>query len=131
MNQALEIPIAFSTVQAGFPSPADDYTEGHLDIHRHLVKKPGSTIFYPAPDDSMCEHGIFQGDIVLVDQSLKPSHDKIVLVEIDGERIFRRYVEIQNRVSLAVGKKKPVYDLVDPEGGIHIIGVATWVIHPV
>jgi len=126
---AVELPIAFSSVQAGFPSPADDYLEGRLNIHTHLVKKPASTLFIHAPDDSMIEFGIFQNDLLIVDQSLKPAHNKMVVVDIEGERLVRRFVEKKGRGFLAVGKERPVYNEMDTERGVVIIGVATFVIH--
>jgi len=126
---AYKIPITFSTVQAGFPSPADDYVERRLDIHQHLVKRPASTIFFPAPDDAMHEFGIYQNDIVIVDRSLKPGNNKIVLVEIDGERIVRCFFIKKGRGFLAVGKTNTSFVSVDPDNGAVIIGVATCVIH--
>lgn len=126
---AVEIPIAFSSVQAGFPSPADDYLEGRLNIHKHLVKKPTSTVFIHAPDDSMIEFGIFQNDLLIVDQSLKPTHNKMVVVDIEGERLVRLFVEKKGRGFLAVGKERPVFTEMDTDRGVVIIGVATYVIH--
>ncbi len=125
---AYEIPFAFSPVSAGFPSPADDYLEGRLNIHTHLVKKPASTIFMEAPDDSMVEFGIFQGDMLIVDQSLKPQNNKMVVVDFEGERVVRRFIEKKGRRFLAVGKKNPRYTSIDTEYGVNIIGVATYVI---
>jgi DNA polymerase V len=127
---AVEIPLVLSRVQAGFPSPADDYLEGHLDIHRHLVKRPASTLFFTAPDDTMSEFGIFRGDLVIVDCSLKPSPNKFVLIEMDGDRMITRLVEQHGRLCLAVGKKHPEYKSIDPDLGLIVIGVATCVIHP-
>lgn len=129
MTLAIETPFVFSTVQAGFPSPADDYVEQRLDVHKHLVKKPASTLFFPAPDDSMSEFGIFLGDLVIVDRSLKPLKDKVVLVEIDGERVLRRYGLKQGQVFLAVGKRDVKCEPIDPDLGLNVVGVATCVIH--
>ncbi len=55
-------------VEAGFPSPADDYLEGKLDLNEFLIKHPAATIFVKAPDDSMIRAGIFPGDILIVDR---------------------------------------------------------------
>lgn len=45
---AVDLPIAFSFVQAGFPSPADDYLEGRLNIHASCEKTRFNR-FYPCP----------------------------------------------------------------------------------
>lgn len=125
-----EIPMAFSTVQAGFPSPADDYSEGHLDIHKHLVKRPASTVFFKPDDDSMSDFGMYQGDIVLVDLSLKPMTGKIVLVQMCGERVLRRFSKSRGRVILDAGRGSYPQDITDGTD-IEIMGVATFVIHEV
>lgn len=129
MMLAVELPIAFSSVQAGFPSPADDYLEGQLNIHKHLVKRPASTLFIMATDDSMIEYGIFQGDLLIVDKALDPTNNKIIVVDIEGERLVRRFVEKKGRGFLEIGKNNPVYTSIDTEQGVDIIGVATYVIH--
>jgi SOS-response transcriptional repressor LexA len=75
----LEIPLFMVPVEAGFPSPADDYLEGKLDLNEYLIKHPAATIFVKAPDDSMIKAGIFSGDILIVDRSITPSHKKVVV----------------------------------------------------
>lgn len=41
----LELPLYNSSIQAGFPSPADDYIDLKLDLHEYLIKKPSATFF--------------------------------------------------------------------------------------
>ena len=40
-------------VSAGFPSPADDYLEGTLDLNEHLIQQPAATFFVRAKGESM------------------------------------------------------------------------------
>jgi len=63
-------------VEAGFPSPAHDYLEGKLDLNEYLIKHPAATIFVKAHEDSMIKAGIFPGDILIVDRSIKPTDKK-------------------------------------------------------
>lgn len=122
-------PLFLSSVSAGFPSPADDYVEGQLDVHKHLVKKPASTIFLNAPDDTMNADGIFMDDILVVDQSIKPSHNMVVVAEIDGDRTVRRILIKHGRVYLAEGKNKSSVMEISPDMNFEILGVVTYVIH--
>ena len=55
-------------VEAGFPSPADDYIEGQLDLNKHLIKHPAATFFVRATGESMINAGIFPNDILIVDR---------------------------------------------------------------
>lgn len=49
---------------------------------------------------SMIDAGIFDGDIVIVDRSLKPQNGKIVIAVIDGEMLIRRYERTLNKLRL-------------------------------
>lgn len=39
------LPLASSTVAAGFPSPADDYIDVGIDLNETLIRHPSSTFF--------------------------------------------------------------------------------------
>lgn len=72
-------------VQAGFPSPADDYIDKSLDLNEYLIKHPAATFYCRVVGESMKEVGIFEGDILIVDRSLEPRHGDVVLAVLDGE----------------------------------------------
>ena len=93
----VKIPLFLTPVPAGFPSPADDYKERSLDLNQHLIKHPAATLFVNANDDSMIKAGIFCGDLLIVDRSLKPSDKKIVIVNQDGTTMVRRFKNIKGK----------------------------------
>ena len=72
-------------VQAGFPSPADDYIEAKLDLNKYLVTNPVSTFFVRVSGYSMKHNGINDKDLLIVDRSLEPCHNKIVVAVVRGE----------------------------------------------
>jgi DNA polymerase V len=72
-------------VQAGFPSPADDYKESALSLDEHLIKHPAATYVARAAGDSMQGIGIFDQDLLIIDRSLEPKHGDIVIAAVDGE----------------------------------------------
>jgi DNA polymerase V len=126
----LEIPLFMVPVEAGFPSPAADYLEGKLDLNEYLIKHPAATIFVRAPDDSMIKAGIFPGDILIVDRSIKPTDKKVVIALIDGGLGVRRISKIKGKVFLVPENEnyKPIQ--IDPETDCEIWGIVTNVIHP-
>ena len=126
----LGIPLFMVPVEAGFPSPAADYLEGNLDLNEYLIKHPAATIFVRAPDDSMIKAGIFPGDILIVDRSIKPTDKKVVIALIDGGFGVRRISKIKGKVFLVPENEnyKPIQ--IDPETDCEIWGVVTNVIHP-
>ncbi len=85
-----ELPLADSTVPAGFPSPTDDSCET-FDIAAHIVRRPESTFFMRVAGDSMVGAGIFDGDLLIVDRSLEPASGDIVVAIIDSEFTVKRF----------------------------------------
>jgi DNA polymerase V len=89
----LKLPLYLSKVQAGFPSPADDFKEGPLDLREYLVPHPASTFLVRAAGDSMREAGIFPNSLLVVDRSVAPVSGKIVIAVVDGEFTVKRLVK--------------------------------------
>lgn len=123
------VPLYSSKVQAGFPSPADDYIERHLDLNSELIKNPASTFLLRAVGDSMIDAGIFSNDILIVDRSLEPADGKIVIAALNGELTVKRLVRQKGRVQLVAANihYKPI-DITE-EQDLVIWGVVTRVIH--
>lgn len=69
----------------GYPSPAQDYYDGPLDLTSHLVKDSVSTFLVRVTGDSMEQAGISHGDELLVDRSLTPRDMSVVVAILDGE----------------------------------------------
>ena len=70
-----------------FPSPADDFIERSLDLNEQLVANPIATFFVRASGHSMAGAGIHDGDLLIVDRSITPSHGSIV-VAVDRWRAY-------------------------------------------
>lgn len=94
------LPIDTVKVSAGFPSPAADYEERRLDINEYLVPNPVSTFFFPVQGESMQGAEIFDGDILVVDRSIKPRHGHIVVAFVNGDRLVKRLYVRNGRVAL-------------------------------
>lgn len=84
------LPFFLSRVPAGFPSPADDYLEGELDLNELLIKHPAATFYVRLAGDSMIRAGLFDGDILIVDRAVKACHRHIVVAVVDGEMTVKR-----------------------------------------
>lgn len=85
-----KLPLYSSKICAGFPSPADDFIEGELDLNELLIKHPTATFFVRATGESMINAGIYPNDILLVDRSILPTNGKIVVAAVDGELTVKR-----------------------------------------
>ncbi|WP_339611018.1 translesion error-prone DNA polymerase V autoproteolytic subunit [uncultured Planktosalinus sp.] len=90
VTSEVEIPLVFSKVSAGFPSPADDFLDLNIDLNKHLVKNQYTTFLVKVSGNSMQDVGISDGDILIVDKSLDPTNNKIAVCYIDGEFTVKR-----------------------------------------
>ncbi len=122
-------PLYGTRVAAGFPSPADDYIESKLDLNHYLVKHPAATFFVRVEGDSMIGAGIHPDDILVVDRSVKPTDDKIVIAVVNGELTVKRLRIMPNYVVLQPENDRFSPIRVTEEMNFSIWGVVTSVIH--
>ena len=78
------VPVGTARAVLGFPSPADDFEDGTLDLNELLVRNPPATFLYQAAGRSMEQAGIFDGDLLVVDRSETPQDTHIVIATWDG-----------------------------------------------
>jgi DNA polymerase V len=79
-----------TSVSAGFPSPAESYIEGHLDLNRYLIKHPVATFYVRVSGDSMTGAGIQPGSILVVDRAVEAEDGDIVIARINDELCVKR-----------------------------------------
>lgn len=118
-----------TSVPAGFPSPADDYIEGKLDLNDYLIRHPAATFFVRVSGDSMIERGIHHGDILIVDRALEPVDGAVVIAAVDGELTVKQIRKRGDRLLLIPGNSEYRPIEVTDDVDIAIWGVATTVIH--
>ena len=122
-------PVFLCPVPAGWPSPADDYIEDTLDLHKFAVRNEPATFFFHASGDSMIGAGIHDGDILVVDRSITAVPGKVVIAAVDGELTVKRLVRKGKHLLLM--PENPDYTPIDitlhEDAGIW--GVVTYVLH--
>lgn len=124
----LRLPQFGHKVCAGFPSPADDYVEAHLDLNEHLIEHKDATFFVQATGDSMVGAGIQDGSLLVVDRALEAGHGDIVIAVIDGELTIKRLEKRRGRIRLIA--ENPDFDPIEFKDGqeLTIWGVVTSII---
>jgi DNA polymerase V len=128
-STACPLPLYVTPVSAGFPSPAEDYLEGKLDLNKHLIKHPSATFFVKVTGDSMIDVGIHEGDMLIVDRALEPHDGSIVIAVIDGELTVKRLRKKADELLLVAENKNYQPITVHEETSFEIWGVVTNVIH--
>lgn len=96
-------PLAGARARLGFPSPADDFIDDGIDLHRLLVRNPAATFLYRADGWSMIDAGICDGDILVVDRSVRPLPGDLVIAVWDGNqptckvlKAFEQHIELHS-----------------------------------
>lgn len=116
-------------VQAGFPSPAEDYMETPLNLHELVVKNPPATFFVRVAGDSMLGARIEPGDILVVDRSLTPTNGKIVVALVNGEFTVKR-IRMEGGKVILMAENQAFKDIEVPSGAeFEVWGVVTYVVH--
>lgn len=128
-NGKQTFPLYFSSVKAGFPSPAEDYAEQYLDLNSHLITHPAATFFVRVSGDSMINAGIFNGDLLIVDRSIEPTSGKVVIAAINGELTVKRLQKTAQGVFLVA--ENPDYKPIPlaASDNIQVWGVVLYTIH--
>lgn len=127
--EPFKIPYFPGGVSCGFPSPADDFAENDLDLNEYLIQHPASTFFVRARGNSMVDAAIFDGDILIIDKSLEPRNNSIVLACIDGEFLIKRFVKKDRKVFLEACNPEFKIIEVTENANFSVEGVVTSVIH--
>lgn len=124
-----ELPLPFvGKVSAGFPSPAEEYTELSLDLNKSLIKNPSSTFYARVKGQSMIDAGINDGDILIIDKSLPPSNGKKAVCYIDGEFTLKTLKKEKEKLFLMPANPQFSPIEIKPENEFIIWGIVTYVI---
>ncbi len=94
------------TVQAGFPTAADEDVESTLvSLDDFLIERKKSTYMLEVQGESMKDAGIIEGDLVLVERGKTPRRGDIVLALVDNEYTLK-YLETENGKPVLVPANK-------------------------
>lgn len=119
------------SVAAGFPSPAQDYFDGRIDLNAHLIKDITSTYVVRVTGDSMQGAGISDGDELIVNRALEPKDGSVVVAVLDGELTVKRLRLTATGVVLQAENPKYPDIKVSALSELTIWGVATRCLHHV
>lgn len=119
------LPCADGGIQAGFPSPAQDYINEYIDLNRELVPHPAATFYGRVSGDSMIEEGIEQGDLLVIDRSLEPADGDLAVCCLDGEFTLKRIKLTPGAIWLIPSNESFDPILVTPDQHFEVWGVVT------
>ena len=127
----LKRPLIGSEIQAGFPSPAQDYIEATLDLNEHLISHPAATFFVKVQGYSMINAGIYPDDMLIVDRALEAASGKIIVAILEGDLTVKRLL-IENEKWFIVPENEGYESIeITEDTDFSVWGVVTYAIHKV
>ncbi|BFG71463.1 translesion error-prone DNA polymerase V autoproteolytic subunit [Sediminibacterium sp. KACHI17] len=123
-----EVPTANAT---GFGAAADDYMERGIDLNEQLIRNKPATFFFRMNSEAMTGAGIYPGDILIVDRSIRNANGRIIVAILNGELLVRRFQDAFNKKRLLAENKKFGDIELDPYGSFAVWGVVTYSIHSI
>lgn len=114
------------TVQAGFPSPAEEELIDTINLDQYLVRNPEATYLLTVSGDSMIDAGIQPGDIILVEKGGAPKKNDIVIAQVDGEWTMKYFGKDRQGVYLDPANSN--YKRIRPDQSLTIGGIVKAVV---
>ena len=125
MNKGLGI----SFISAGFPSPAEDFSQLSISLDKHLIYNKAATFMAHVNGNSMINSGINDGDILIIDRSLNARNGDIIIALLNGEFLVKELSIINNELFLIPKNSKYSPLKISREMDFEIWGVVTYSIH--
>lgn len=128
-----DLPLMYADggIPAGFPSPAQDYVDGTLDLNKELVEHPAASFYAKVVGSSMAP-GIVEDDILLVDRSLEPFDNCIAVCCLNDEFTIKRLdMSRKDKGIIRLVPDNPEYSAIEikEEDKFILWGVVKYVIH--
>lgn len=98
-------------------------------MNEHLVKHPTATFFVRVSGTSMINAGIHPGDILIVDRSLEPRNNAVVIAMIEGEFTVKQIQKTGSTIKLLPANPKFKPTIITPGTEFEVWGIVTHVIH--
>ena len=122
----MKIPVILQKVSAGFPSPATDYVQDEIDLNSELIRNPPATFLIRVQGNSMTDHKIINGDLLVVDRSLNLKNDCIAIINFNNELVVKNIIKENNNFYI---KNKLEKILINENSDINVWGIVTYIIH--
>lgn len=127
----LELTLVEAGISAGFPSPSMDFDENKIDLNRYLIKRPSSTFFGRVKGNSMEGAGIYDGNLLVIDKSIKPKSEHIAVCFIDGEFTVKR-IRIEKECVWLIPENENYEPIkVNQENNFQVWGIVIYIIRSV
>ena len=99
--------LCIGSVPAGYPSPLTEQAKELVDINGYLIRNEIATYIFRVKGNAMIDAGIFDEDVLIVDRSIEPKDNDIVLARLNNEFIVKRLDQRAGLIKLI--SENPIY----------------------
>jgi len=117
-------------VKAGYPILAEE-NKSYLTLDDYLIENPINSFLLKVSGDSLMGIGIFEGDIVIIEQKKEARTGDIVLAQIDNEWTLKILKKDRIKRSLYLQAANPKYPSFFPKQELTIYGIVKAVIRKI
>lgn len=114
------------TVEAGFPSPAEEEMADTLSLDDWLIENKEASFLLKVSGDSMIDAGIMPGDTVILTRGRQARSGDIVVAEVDGQWTIKYFEKRAGTVRLRPANRR--YRPITPREELRVAGVVTAVV---
>lgn len=123
---AVTLPYADEGIQAGFPSPAQDYIDMSINLNDVLIRNKSTTFCGRVRGDSLFDDDIRDGDLLVIDKSLEPLQGDLAVCCIDGDFTLK-YIDIRAKEIWLIPANKDFQPIhVTEDNDFMIWGIVTY-----
>jgi DNA polymerase V len=115
--------------ETGFPSPARDHFEKPLSLDEYIINRPAATFFIRVKGNGLNDIGIFSEDILVVDRSINPVSEHVIVAILEGEMVVRKLLKKDNAMYLTKGKDFSNAREITDDLDFEVWGVVSHAIH--
>ncbi len=115
------------TIEAGFPSPAEEELLDTMTLDEWLIKRREATYMLEVKGLSMMNAGILPGDTALVERGRDPKHGDIVIACVDGKWTMKYYHILADKKIVLV-PANPKFTPIYPQEELRIEAIVTAII---
>lgn len=128
-SDCVVLPVITQSMASGFPSPAEEYNQTPINLNQHLISHPEASFILKAVGNNLQHLGIFDNDYLVVDRSLTPAHQNIIIIVLNGQLTIKQLLKTPSNTWVLHGELGATPELMTKKTDIW--GVVKWVLHKV
>jgi DNA polymerase V len=113
----------------GARKPNPEMAMRRIDVDELLSHHALETFYVEMADDALLDSGIYAGDVLVVDRTLRPIYGAVVVAALDGELLVRHYCPDSAAIHLLPAHPDVAPISVRARSRCQVLGVVTTAFH--